>query len=60
MNPAAELAKKRWEKATKKDRKKQAEILAAVRATVSPEQRSEIARKAAQARWAKAKKSKKK
>jgi hypothetical protein len=54
MNPAAELARKRWKKTTKKQRVEHAQKMVAARNTkLTSEERSEISRKAAKARWAK-------
>jgi hypothetical protein len=54
MNPAAELARKRWKKTTKKQRVEHAQKMVAARNTkLTSEERSEISRKAAKVRWAK-------
>lgn len=54
VNPAAELAKLRWSKASDADRKAAAEAMAAGRKKIPKAKRSEIAKKAAAARWKKA------
>ncbi len=54
---ANEMAKKRWKGVSKKDRLKTGKMLTEARlAATTPEQRSEIAKKAAAARWATKKK----
>lgn len=55
-NPAAALAKLRWAKATDKDKQAAADAMTAGRQKISPAKRKSIAKKAAKARWAKAKK----
>ena len=55
-NPAAALARMKWDGMTKAERKAEIDRLQAARhAATTAEQRSDIARKAAQKRWAKKK-----
>ena len=56
---ADEMARKRWKGVSKAERKATGKMLALARAaSMTPEQRSEIAKKAAAARWAGKKKPK--
>jgi hypothetical protein len=59
LSPGAALVKLRWDKATEEDRKAQSARLAKARAQLTPEERSDIARKAgiasAAVRWGKRK-----
>ena len=52
---AVALVGLRWKKASDTDRARQGQVLNSVRSALTPEQRSEIARKAVLARWAKRK-----
>ena len=52
---AVTLVGLRWKKASDADRARQGQVLKSVRSALTPEQRSEIARKAVLARWAKRK-----
>lgn len=52
---AVALVGMRWSKSSEADRERQAQVLNSVRSALTPQQRSEIARKAVLARWAKRK-----
>lgn len=54
-SPGAALARQRWAKASQADKAEVAKKLTEARAKIPQEVRSEIARKAAQARWGKEK-----
>lgn len=61
INPASALAKQRWKKATKADKKENSrKMLEGRQAKLTPERRSEIASNAAKARHAKKKTAKRK
>jgi len=61
MQAAQEMARKRWKATTKEARSEHGKMMSdAAQAATTPEQRSAIAKKAATARWAKAKKAAKK
>jgi hypothetical protein len=60
MKAAQELARKRWDESTQKERDDTGAALTQARQQIPPEKRSEIARNAAVQRWAKKKAAQKK